>query len=86
MPRGDDDEIFTREKDLFRFVALPATRALLERPTLNSSLIGHQLALMAENCFELARSDTGASPSLRTYANSVADARVQSQSSPWNTN
>jgi hypothetical protein len=46
MPSGDEEEIAVRGKELFRFVALLATRALLERPTLNPSLIRDQLTLM----------------------------------------
>ena len=37
MPKGDEEEIAGRE-GFFRFVALLAPRALLERPTLNPSL------------------------------------------------
>jgi hypothetical protein len=47
MPRGEEDEISIRDEDFFRFVALLATRALLERPTSYSSLIRNQLTLMA---------------------------------------
>jgi hypothetical protein len=47
MPRGDEEEIAVRDEDFFRFVALLATRGLLERPTLNPSLIRNQLRLMA---------------------------------------
>jgi hypothetical protein len=32
MPSGDEEEIAIRDKKFFRFVALLATRALLERP------------------------------------------------------
>src|SRR6476660_7033306 len=46
MPKGDEEEIAGRE-GFFRFVALLAPRALLERPTLNPSLIRDQLRLMA---------------------------------------
>jgi hypothetical protein len=42
MPKGDEEEIAGRE-GFFCFVALLAPRALLERPTLNPSLIRHQL-------------------------------------------
>ena len=42
MPKGDEEEIAGRE-GFFRFVALLAPRALLERPTLNPSLIRDQL-------------------------------------------
>jgi hypothetical protein len=31
MPRGDEEEITVRDGGDFRYVALPATRALLER-------------------------------------------------------
>jgi hypothetical protein len=37
MPKGDEEEIAGRGEGFFRFVALLATRALLERPTLNPS-------------------------------------------------
>ncbi|MBO4221812.1 hypothetical protein [Bradyrhizobium neotropicale] len=47
MPIGEEEEIAVRDEDVFRFVALPAARALLERPTLNPSLIRDQLRLMA---------------------------------------
>jgi hypothetical protein len=47
MPRGDEEEITVRDEECFRFVALLATRGLLERPTLNPSLIRDQLRLMA---------------------------------------
>ena len=43
MPKGDEEEIAGRGEAFFRFVALLATRALLERPTLNPSLIRDQL-------------------------------------------
>ena len=42
MPKGDEGEIAGRE-GFFRFVALLAPRTLLERPTLNPSLIRDQL-------------------------------------------
>jgi hypothetical protein len=32
MPKGDEEEIAVRDGGVFRFVALPATRDLLERP------------------------------------------------------
>ena len=32
MPRGDEEEIAARDGGVFRFLALPATRALLEWP------------------------------------------------------
>jgi hypothetical protein len=38
MPKGDEEEIVIRGVDLFRFVALLATCALLDRPTLAPSL------------------------------------------------
>ena len=47
MPRGDEEDIALRDGEFFRFVALLATRGLLERPTLNLSLIRDQLRLMA---------------------------------------
>ena len=43
MPKGDEEEIAGRGEGFFRFVALLAPRALLERPTLNPSLIRDQL-------------------------------------------
>jgi hypothetical protein len=39
MPKGDEEEIAGRGEGFFRFAALLAPRALLERPTLNPSLI-----------------------------------------------
>lgn len=39
MPRGDEEEIAARDEEFFRFVALLATCAFLERPTLIPSLI-----------------------------------------------
>jgi hypothetical protein len=39
MPRGDEEEIAVRDEGFFRFVALLATCALLERPTLIPCLI-----------------------------------------------
>jgi hypothetical protein len=62
MPRGDEEEIAVRDRELFRFVALLATRALLERPTLNPSLIRDQPMLMARIASKQARSDAGATP------------------------
>ncbi|ANW01308.1 hypothetical protein [Bradyrhizobium icense] len=62
MPTGEEEEIAVRDEEFFRFVALLATRALLEWPTLNPSLIRHQLELMGECCFEQARSDARATP------------------------
>src|SRR5438034_8646023 len=47
MPKGDEEEIAGREGS-FRFVALLAPRALLERPTLNPSLIRDQLSADGE--------------------------------------
>jgi hypothetical protein len=46
MPKGEDEEIAVRDGE-FRFVALPATRALLERPTLNPSMIRDPRELVA---------------------------------------
>ena len=43
MPKGDEEEIAGRGEGFFRFVALLAPRALLERPTLNPSLFRDQL-------------------------------------------
>jgi len=45
MPKGDEEEIEGRGEGIFRFVALLAPRALLERPTSNLSLIRDQLGL-----------------------------------------
>jgi len=47
MPKGDEEEIAGRGDGFFRFVALLAPRALLERPTLNPSLIRDQFRLIA---------------------------------------
>jgi hypothetical protein len=47
MPKGEDEEIAVRDDEFFRFVALPATRALLERPTLNPSMIRDPRELVA---------------------------------------
>jgi hypothetical protein len=57
IPRGDEEEIAVRDEELFRFVALLATRGLLDRPTLNPSLIRDQLRADGDCCFEQARSD-----------------------------
>jgi hypothetical protein len=72
----DEEEIAGRGEGFFRFVALLAPRALLERPTLNPSLIRDQLRLMANvpsigspRCWELCLGQ-------RAYANLVADARL----------
>jgi len=46
MPKGDEEEIAGRGEGFFRFVAPLAPRALLERPTLNPSLIRDRLAQM----------------------------------------
>src|SRR6478736_5526751 len=43
----DEEEIAGRGEGFFRFVALLAPRALLERPTLNPSLIRDQFRLIA---------------------------------------
>jgi hypothetical protein len=81
MPKGDEEEIAGRE-GFFRFVALLAPRALLERPTLNPSLFRDQLGLMASvRSIRLAQMldlclGQGA------YANLVGDARLQSNSRP----
>src|SRR6476659_10737857 len=79
MPKGDEEEIAGRGEGFFRFVALLAPRAFLERPTLNPSLIRDQLGLMANvpsigspRCWELCLGQ-------RPYANLVADARLQSR-------
>ena len=76
MPKGDEEEIAGRGEGIFRFVALLAPRALLERPTLNLSLIRDPLGLMANvpsivspRCWELCLGQ-------RAYANLVADARL----------
>src|SRR6476660_1026988 len=47
MPNGDDEEIAGRGEGFFRFVALLATRALLERPPLNPSFDSRPTKLMA---------------------------------------
>jgi hypothetical protein len=39
MPRGDEDETEVRDREVFRFVALLARRALLERPIETRHLI-----------------------------------------------
>ncbi len=77
MPRGDEEEIAVRDEGVFRFVALLATRALLERPTLNPSLIRHGLNLMASVVLNRPALVWELRPRLRTYANLVADARFQ---------
>jgi hypothetical protein len=61
IPSGDEEEIAVRGKELFRFVALLATCAFLERPTLIPSLIAPSYA-DGEYCFERASSDVGATP------------------------
>lgn len=62
MPKGDEEEIAVRDEEFFRFVALLATRALLERLTLNSSLNRDQPRTDGACCFEQARSNLGAKP------------------------
>jgi hypothetical protein len=47
MPNGAEEEIAVRGEGFSRFFARLTTRDLLERPTLFSSLIRHQLRLMA---------------------------------------
>ena len=47
IPKGDEEEIAGRGEGFFPFVAPLAPRALLERPTLNPSLVRDQLRLMA---------------------------------------
>jgi len=44
MPRGDEEEIAVRDEEFFRFVAVLATRGLLERPKLNPLLTRNQLS------------------------------------------
>jgi len=77
MPKGDEEEIAGRGDGFFRFVALLAPRALLERPTLNPSLIRDQFRLIA-SVFSI-------KPiliwRLRAYAIYVANARVRSNRS-----
>jgi hypothetical protein len=77
MPKGDEEEIAGRGEGFFRFVALLAPRALLERPTLNPSLIRDQFRLIA-SVFSI-------KPiliwRLRAYAIYVANARVRSNRS-----
>lgn len=81
MPRGDEEEIAVRDRELFRFVALLATRALLERPTLNPSLIRDQPMLMARIASNRRAPMRELRPRLRTYANLVTNARFQSNHS-----
>jgi hypothetical protein len=78
MPRGNEEEIAVRDEEFFRFVALLATRALLEWPTLNPSLIRHQLGLMASVASNRPALMRELRLGLRTYANLIADARIQS--------
>jgi hypothetical protein len=78
MPSGDEEEIAVRDEEAFRFVALLATRALLERPTLNPLLIRDQLRLMARVVSIRPALMWELRLGLRTYANLVADARFQS--------
>lgn len=78
MPSGDEEDIAVRDEDFFRFVALPATRALLERPTLNPSLIRDQLRLMASVASNRPAPMWELRLGLCTYANFVGDARFQS--------
>ena len=81
MPRGDEEEIAVRGREVFRFVALLATRALMERPTLNPSLIRDQQRLMASITLNRRAPMREPGPRLRTYANLVTNARVQSSRS-----
>jgi hypothetical protein len=62
MPKGDEEEIAVRSEVFFRFVALLATRALLERPTLNPSLIRDQSKAIAIVLFDQAHPDLAATP------------------------
>src|SRR5262245_56177716 len=78
MPRGDEEEIAVRVREVFRFVALLATRALMERPTLNPSLIRDQQRLMASITLNRPALIWELCLGQRTYANLVADARFQS--------
>jgi len=78
MPRGDEEEIAVRGEDFFRFVALLATRALLERPTLIPSLICDQLKLMASVASNRPALMWGYDLGLRTYAKLLADAPSES--------
>jgi hypothetical protein len=79
MPKGDEEEIVIRGVDLFRFVALLATCALLDRPHFGPVVESQPLRLMASvpsisspRCWELCLA-------LRAYANLVADARLHAQ-------
>jgi len=56
----DEEEIAGRGEGFFRFVALLAPRALLERPTLNPSLIRDQFRLIASVFFDQAHPDLAA--------------------------
>jgi hypothetical protein len=78
MPRGDEEEIAVRDEEFVRFLARLATRALLERPTFNPSLIRQQLWLMASVVSNRPALMRELRLGLRTYANLVADARFQS--------
>ena len=79
MPTGDEEEIAVRDEEFVRFVARLATRALLEWPTLNPSLIRHhQLWLMASVVSNRPALMRELRLGLRTYANLIADARIQS--------
>ena len=44
MPKGDEEEIAGRGEGFFRFVVLPAPRALIDWPTLAPSLNRDQLS------------------------------------------
>ena len=76
MPRGDEEEIAVRYGGAFRFFALPATRALLERPIEPVILIRDQQSLMA-NVFDQ-DVDVGSYPRPCAYVNFVAGARLKS--------
>lgn len=83
MPKGDEEEIAGRE-GFFRFVALLAPRALLERPTLNPSLIRDQLRADGEYPLDRLAQMLGPCLGQCAYANLVGDARLQSRSAfPW---
>ena len=62
MPKGDEEEIAGRGEGFFRFVALLAPRALLERPTLNPSLIRDQLRADGECSLDRLAQMLGALP------------------------
>ena len=78
MPKGDEEEIAGRGEGFFRFVALLAPRALLERPTLNPSLIRDQPRADGEYPLDRLAQMLGPCLGQCAYANLVGDARLQS--------